>query len=178
VSNSNDTSRGNTGDRRARRRYVLETYRADVDAITVRFRRSGDTDVWFAKSETDQRIMLDQLANDDAIDLIAVDPACRCYRCGRLLTIVTLTVDRIRPGCKGGTYKRPNIRPSCKACADKQGGELSAENRNRLPVVRSVVPELAARDAQARGDGTGPVPVPGVQAPGAGDLRLDEQVEG
>lgn len=70
---------------------------------------------------------------------------CRCYRCGRLLynpddraevrslrilrsddgpweNILPLTVDRIIPGCKGGTYRRNNIRPACGGCNSETGG--------------------------------------------------------
>ncbi len=47
---------------------------------------------------------------------------CRCYRCGRLLNFLTLTVDRIVPGCKGGTYRRNNIRPACAKCNSETGG--------------------------------------------------------
>lgn len=50
------------------------------------------------------------------------EPACRCYRCGVLLTEKTVTVDRIRPGCQGGTYRRDNIRPACGACNSSTGG--------------------------------------------------------
>lgn len=49
------------------------------------------------------------------------EPACRCYRCGALLTADTLTVDRIVPGCQGGTYKRSNIRPACPRCNSVTG---------------------------------------------------------
>ena len=178
MTNAYDSTRGNVTDRERRRLWVLQTYRADVDAITVQFRSSGRMDVWFAKSPRDQRIMLDQLEDDDAIDMISVEPACRCYRCGNLLTLVTLTVDRIIPGCKGGTYRRTNIRPSCSDCANKQGGELRAKIRSSVPVVRPRVPELAARNTPAGSDGTGTVPVPVVQAPGEGDLRRNGSLEG
>lgn len=39
-----------------------------------------------------------------------------CYRCGLLLDEKTLTVDRIIPGSRGGTYRRNNIRPACGTC--------------------------------------------------------------
>lgn len=42
--------------------------------------------------------------------------ACRCYRCGELLTSSEVTVDRIIPGCRGGSYRRNNIRPACGRC--------------------------------------------------------------
>jgi hypothetical protein len=51
-------------------------------------------------------------------------PACRCYRCGVLLTCETVTVDRIRPGCQGGTYARPNIRPACGTCNASTGATV------------------------------------------------------
>lgn len=72
------------------------------------------------------------------VDLEGV-PACRCYRCGCLLTYETLTVDRIVPGCKGGTYRRSNIRPSCSACATETGNELKAE-QGQSPVGKRSKP--------------------------------------
>jgi 5-methylcytosine-specific restriction endonuclease McrA len=48
-------------------------------------------------------------------------PACRCYRCGTLLIESTVTVDRIVPGCRGGTYRRNNIRPACSVCNTATG---------------------------------------------------------
>ena len=65
----------------------------------------------------------------------------RCYRCGvclynpddelpepwQLFMVVEgkahpLTIDRIVPGCQGGTYRRNNIRPACPACNSETGG--------------------------------------------------------
>lgn len=54
---------------------------------------------------------------------------CRCYRCGELLTVVTLTVDRIVPGALGGTYRRTNIRPACSPCQTLTGNVLKAALR-------------------------------------------------
>ena len=48
---------------------------------------------------------------------------CRCYRCGALLTMETLTIDRIIPGANGGTYRRNNIRPACGPCNIWRGGQ-------------------------------------------------------
>jgi hypothetical protein len=50
------------------------------------------------------------------------EPACRCYRCGHLLTVDTVSADRIIPGCRGGTYRRNNIRPACERCQSVVGG--------------------------------------------------------
>lgn len=49
---------------------------------------------------------------------------CRCYRCGELLDQDAVTVDRIIPGCRGGTYRRENIRPACSGCNSEVGGAL------------------------------------------------------
>ena len=49
---------------------------------------------------------------------------CRCYRCGRLLTARTVTVDRIVPGCRGGRYVRNNIRPACAKCNSETGAKV------------------------------------------------------
>lgn len=51
---------------------------------------------------------------------------CRCYRCGELLTAREVTVDRIIPGARGGTYRRNNIRPACARCNSETGGAVRA----------------------------------------------------
>lgn len=58
-----------------------------------------------------------------------------CYRCPTALDFVTITVDRIIPGCEGGTYRRDNIRPACAPCNSETGGKLGATRRtsNKLP---------------------------------------------
>lgn len=48
-----------------------------------------------------------------------------CYLCFALLCFETLTVDRIIPGCMGGTYRRGNIRPCCARCNSVTGGALA-----------------------------------------------------
>lgn len=57
------------------------------------------------------------------------EPACRCYRCGVLLTVATVSVDRRVPGCEGGTYDESNIRPACSTCNSQTGGVLGARRR-------------------------------------------------
>lgn len=49
---------------------------------------------------------------------------CRCYRCGKVLSVCELTVDRIVPGCLGGKYRRNNIRPACGDCNSETGGSI------------------------------------------------------
>jgi len=53
--------------------------------------------------------------------------AVRCWRCGKLLTLVEMTVDRIIPGCRGGRYTRDNIRPACARCNSETGGAVRAK---------------------------------------------------
>lgn len=94
---SNGNVRGSSESRRRRRVWILDTYAADVPGY------------------------------------------CRCYRCGVLLynpdvpptgglgvplgtVVYPLTIDRIVPGCRGGTYRRENIRPACAGCNSETGG--------------------------------------------------------
>lgn len=57
-----------------------------------------------------------------------VPGCCRCYRCGLLLTEGMLTVDRIKPGCKGGKYEKGNIRPSCGPCNSLTGSTIRRDS--------------------------------------------------
>jgi hypothetical protein len=91
-------ARGGSDTRRHRREWLVETFRADRDALGAF--SAGDAPLGRGV------------------------PACRCYRCGRLLTVEIVTVDRIVPGCKGGTYRRGNIRPACASCNSETGGGL------------------------------------------------------
>lgn len=98
---TNGNARGSVTDRERRRAWLVATYRADKDVLVIRTGNGTE-------------IRLDTRAGHG-------QPACRCYRCGRLLTIDTVTVDRIIPGCRGGTYRRENIRPACGPCNSATG---------------------------------------------------------
>lgn len=50
----------------------------------------------------------------------------QCSHCPEILDFITLTVDRITPGARGGTYERHNIRPSCGSCNVRLGLILQA----------------------------------------------------
>ena len=113
TSNTND--RGSSHSRRARRAWLIETYRANVD-VPLAGSLVGTLGL--------------------PVPLGEGTPACRCYRCGRLLTDETVTVDRIIPGCKGGTYRRNNIRPACAGCNSETGGRLAHENRRTRKAKR------------------------------------------
>lgn len=111
---SNTNARGSTEDRRRRREWLVETYRADHDARV---------DVLPDDTLLVMRTDLVSTYSEFATSRRNV-PACRCYRCGTLLTVETVTVDRIIPGCRGGTYRRNNIRPACGRCNSETGGAL------------------------------------------------------
>lgn len=112
TSNGND--RGSAEARKRRRAWLVETYRADMDVSDFEI----STHPW-------QRPHLVQVPYGSG------QPACRCYRCGTLLSVDTVTVDRIVPGCEGGTYRRNNIRPACGSCNSSTGQKLGTERRKR-----------------------------------------------
>lgn len=123
TSNSND--RGSSYSRKRRREWLIETYRADVDICDGRY---------FAVSLLDRDGIL-------AVPRGQGYPACRCYRCGVLLTEPTVTVDRIKPGCQGGTYRRENIRPACADCNSETGGATRSPRRHQCPDCHQEDPE-------------------------------------
>lgn len=116
-STSNSNSRGSSEDRRRRREWLVETYRADMDVYIYH----DEPPAWGAMPVGEHPLGW----WGDAEVLMA----CRCYRCGHLLTTSTVTVDRIIPGCKGGTYRRDNIRPSCESCMTITGSALGHEQK-------------------------------------------------
>lgn len=113
---SNSNERGSAEQRRRRRAWLMEAYRADVDVSVAR-----DTD----------GVVFDVQVYNPRLNACGYkqEPAVRCYRCPKLLNIDTLTVDRIIPGCKGGTYRRNNIRPACSFCNSSTGAKLGHERR-------------------------------------------------
>lgn len=92
----NGADRGNTTNRRRRKEWLIQEYRANVDA--------GPDGRPVPRGEG--------------------RPAARCFRCGDLLTMETITPDRINPGVKGGSYRRENCRPSCLPCQWATGNEI------------------------------------------------------
>lgn len=100
---TNGNARGGSDDRRRRREWLVQTYRANVDVVVIPLRAGTE-------------IIVDVIQGTEGSR-----SACRCYRCGCLLTVDTVTVDRIKPGCQGGTYARTNIRPACGTCNSSTG---------------------------------------------------------
>lgn len=131
TTNRND--RGSSYDRQRRREWLVETYRADIDMLTYTL-RDGYRGHYAPLSRVLQSHMEERLNGQSPVSYDwthgvtswQAHPACRCYRCGILLTVETVTVDRIVPGCKGGTYRRSNIRPACGPCNSETGGALAS----------------------------------------------------
>lgn len=130
---SNSNQRGSAESRRRRKAFLLETYPADRKAVRVTFSSAstcptmlrGTTKTVFPTTPGLSRIkaLYESLPYIETIEVL---PTARCFHCGDLLTYETLTVDRIVPHCKGGTYRRNNIRPACL----KHNSELGAALAN------------------------------------------------
>jgi len=104
---TNGNARGGSEQRRRRREWLVATYRADVDIRVITLVGLGY-----------------ELVVPMVTDSEGSVPACRCYRCGALLSAETVTVDRIKPGAHGGTYRRDNIRPACGRCNASTGATV------------------------------------------------------
>jgi hypothetical protein len=122
---SNRDERGSSEERRKRKAWLVETYRANRDLRVL----TEEDRPWPMGREI-YLITPGSLVVD--VPLGEGEPACRCYRCGDLLTKETVTADRIVPGCEGGTYDRWNIRPACGDCNSETGGPLAAKPKRAL----------------------------------------------
>lgn len=106
-STTNSNARGSTKDRRVRRRWLVQEFRANVDVVEIRIAGGGT--------------FLTEVPVGTGV------AACRCYRCGVLLTESSVSPDRIQPGVDGGSYRRGNIRPACVPCQCSTGGTIGAQ---------------------------------------------------
>lgn len=132
---TNRNERGSSYTRLERREWLVETYRADTDVL-VDVERIGFTLYPLPGNllEVDCAEILN-LATRFGLEPKA---ACRCYRCGCLLTVDTVTSDRIKAGIEGGKYGTPkrdrregrtNVRPACGTCNSQTGAYLCAKRR-------------------------------------------------
>lgn len=134
---TNRDVRGNSADRRRRREWIVANYRSDVSVIEVRW-IDGQVTRWYPDDPPMQAAWLAGVEDDDAAVTVDLLPTCRCYRCSALLTVDTVSVDRIIPGAEGGTYGGPvrdqrdgrtNVRPACLDCQSETGGVLGAARK-------------------------------------------------
>jgi hypothetical protein len=116
---SNGNERGGSAERRRRREWLVITYRADVDVYRAVIDVADDF-----PNTVEYLIPIDRGRTD-----LPTEPACRCYRCGELLTVDMVSADRIVPGCDGGTYRRDNIRPACCRCNSVTGATTRRKKR-------------------------------------------------
>lgn len=128
---TNKNISGSARARRAQKRYLLETFRADVDVLLLGTSQD-DTDRWKAVADevgSERMVYVGRIRMQDGtlgpemwtVPLGHGEIATRCYRCGDLLVFCTLERDRIVPGKRGGTYVRANIRPCCGGCNTTTG---------------------------------------------------------
>lgn len=100
---TNGNVRGSSYDRRRRRAWLMQNYASDVPGFVRCYRCGGflfNPDDHEGKSRIyDVHVALGEWSTADP-----------------------LTVDRIIPGCQGGTYRRTNIRPACDLCNSETGG--------------------------------------------------------
>jgi 5-methylcytosine-specific restriction endonuclease McrA len=116
---TNKNATGNTRDRAARKRWLLATFASDVQLLRV---HNEDGTSWVEIPHGPNAVV--HLMALPYVVKVEGLPTCRCYRCGKLLHYETLTTDRIIPGCRGGKYRRDNIRPACGMCNSVVGGAL------------------------------------------------------
>lgn len=129
-STSNSNTRGSSYQRRAHREWLVQEFRADVSIIRVMPPLDDDIllhplnrqlfDLWV------RRLNGAPDPNDPYAGLpYELVPACRCYRCGKLLTADEVSPDRWPiAGVDGGRYVRGNTRPSCEGCNTSTGSAL------------------------------------------------------
>ena len=100
---SNTNQRGSAEDRRRRRVWLIQTWPADIPGFARCF-RCGRL-VYNPDDAEEPAIWATRLA----LEGTGSEPR-------------PLSVDRIVPGCQGGTYRRGNIRPCCELCNSTLGG--------------------------------------------------------
>lgn len=164
TSNTND--RGNSEQRRRRKRWLFEIWAADVDVVTreeffeLRRACNEETDVPFGGWGTwsfgwqDGWIVVTKGLGR---------PAVRCFRCGRLCDWDSVEADRIIPGAEktkefpnGGRYTKRNIRPVCGGCNKILAGEW-VKRRNAKRRARN----QRRRDLKRKCGSCGAVPAAG-----------------
>lgn len=115
-------NRGNNAARKARKQYLIEHYRANTDVVRVEY---ADGTVVNEVPVVGIDEWIDEVVRCSFVVSALRMPACRCYRCGCLLTVETVTVDRRIPGAEGGSYfDRMNLRPACSFDNSSTGGFL------------------------------------------------------
>lgn len=120
---TNTNARGNNTTRKRRREAMVRNWRADVDvAPSVHLDGKLAAEDW----------------NGDLypVPLGEGVPACRCWRCPKLLTADTVTIDRWPvPGIDGGKYTATNTRPACGNCNQTTGATVRRGQSGQQEIV-------------------------------------------
>lgn len=100
---------------------MVENWRADQDLLVV---TDGPLGSW-SMPVTSGSKPSDWATNAAELACAKVLPACRCWRCAKLLTADTVTIDRWPvPGIDGGKYTATNTRPACATCNPTTGATV------------------------------------------------------
>lgn len=130
TTNRND--RGSSYQRRKRKDQLVLDWRANVSRVSCVIPPEALTKVHGPFSDVIREPVdgLIRLWTSWGYTDIAVEPLCRCWRCGRTLDATEVVADRFPvPGCEGGRYVRGNMRPQCGPCSEWSGGKLAAERK-------------------------------------------------
>ena len=152
---SNKNEAGNSEDRRRRKVWLVSNWSADVAVAKTTYEQDGEeTTYCFPVALTvtvddliTQRITANAEPFFGTLVRAEIMPACRCYRCGTVLTVETVTADRRIPGVLGGTYRQDNLRPACGPCNSITGGALARDKTLRSAKGRAAAKKRAKRDA-------------------------------
>lgn len=178
---SNRNKNGSAVDRRRRKRWVICTYRADVDVLVIpRVWATQDPPADDVTREQERLLSghLGDLLNQSGVKVEYQhelsdfpgptvwtvprglgEAATRCYRCGKLLWYAVVEVDRIVPGWRktakyprGGTYVRENIRPACERCNKITGNEDRWKNHKPFRLLAELLDLIRGDHADDRTD--------------------------
>lgn len=117
---TNGNVRGSSYARRARRAWLIANYASDQPSF-CRCYRCG---ILLYNPDDPPTMLFGKAGDIDPVNgevLVALLPTetSPYFMPGRARHV---TVDRIIPGCQGGTYRRNNIRPACGPCNSETGG--------------------------------------------------------
>ena len=118
---SNGNLRGSSTTRRARRAWLVTTYASNVRGL-CRCYRCG---VLLFNADC----IPPEVISSNRYPGTYLVPSGRVTTVPEYLLVLPLTVDRIIPGCQGGTYRRTNIRPACGDCNSETGGGLRRSSK-------------------------------------------------
>ncbi len=155
---SNGNCSGNSEQRRRRKVRLVNAWRADVDIIELHEWSELHRVILHETAAMGRELVV--AVRGVPVNWVAVrkglgQSACRCYRCGLLLTKETATADRIKPGNEGGTYAFENLRPSCSSCNSITGNEYRWAKERAEKARRARAAERArARRAASQTSGS------------------------